>query len=89
VTGQRGRRERRRFDRLPLAVPLFVRGVDEVGNEFLEFANALNISAAGVLLAVRRTLPRFSRVSLEIPSAPWPQPEVPLPRVRTLNLNPA
>lgn len=64
--------ERRRSTRLPLAVPIFVRGVDQNGKEFLEFTTAFNISASGFLLATRRYLPRASHVSLEIPSVPQP-----------------
>jgi hypothetical protein len=62
--------ERRRWPRLPLAIPVFVRSRDEKGKEFLEFATALNISAGGALVAVRRSLPLSAQVSLEIPSAP-------------------
>jgi PilZ domain len=62
--------ERRKWSRLPLAIPVFVRSCDEKGNEFLEFATALNISAAGALLAVRRLLPTSAQLLLEIPSAP-------------------
>jgi len=36
----------------------------------LEFATALNLSASGVLVAVRRSLPLSAQVLLEIPSAP-------------------
>jgi len=64
--------ERRKHQRLPLSIPVFVRGVDQDGKEFLEFATALNISAGGVLLATRRSLPRSSSLSLEIPVAPLP-----------------
>ncbi len=64
--------ERRRWQRIHLAIPVFVRGADEQGKQFLEFTTALNISAGGALLAIRRYLPRSSRVSLEIPSAPLP-----------------
>lgn len=64
--------ERRKHQRLPLSIPVFVRGLDENGKEFLEFATALNISAGGILLATRRSLPRFSALSLEIPVAPLP-----------------
>jgi len=63
-------RERRKWPRLPLAIPVFVRSRDEKGKEFLEFATALNVSAGGALVAVRRSLPLSARVSLEIPSAP-------------------
>jgi len=49
---------------------MFVRSRDEKGKEFLEFATALNVSAGGALVAVRRSLPLSAQVSLEIPSAP-------------------
>lgn len=84
MPGAKKRTERRRWERLPLAIPLFVRGVDPRGKEFLEFATALNVSAGGALLAVKRYLPRSSRVSLEIPSAPLPRKLLPRHFVRTL-----
>lgn len=62
--------ERRKWVRLPLAIPVFVRSRDERGKEFLEFATALNIGAGGALVAVRRPLPQSAQVLLEIPSAP-------------------
>src|SRR5437870_7447179 len=62
--------ERRRWSRLPLAIPAFIRGVNGQGREFLEFGTLLNESAGGVLLAIRKPLRRWSRVTLEIPSAP-------------------
>jgi hypothetical protein len=68
--------EKRRWDRLPVAIPVFVRGVDNQGKQFLEFATALNISAGGALLATRRSLPPSAIVSLEIPCAPMPPASV-------------
>jgi c-di-GMP-binding flagellar brake protein YcgR len=62
--------ERRKWSRLPLAIPVFVRSRDRKGNEFLEFATALNVSAGGMLVALRRVLPSRRQVQLEIPSAP-------------------
>jgi len=62
--------ERRKWGRLPLAIPVFVRSKDGSDKEFLEFATALNVSAGGALVAVRRALPVSSQVLLEIPSAP-------------------
>ena len=56
--------------RLPLAIPVFVRSRDEKGKEFLEFATALNVSAGGMLVAIRRVLPAIAQIRLEIPSAP-------------------
>ena len=67
---RRPEKERRKWTRLPLAIPVFVRSRDEKGKEFLEFATALNISAGGALVAVRRSLPKTAQVLLEIPSAP-------------------
>lgn len=62
--------ERRKWARLPLAIPVFVRSRDDKGKEFLEFATALNVSAGGMLLALRKGLPAAAEVLLEIPSAP-------------------
>jgi c-di-GMP-binding flagellar brake protein YcgR len=67
---RRPENEPRKWPRLPLAIPIFVRSRDEDGKELLEFATALNISAGGALVAVRRSLPLAAQVSLEIPSAP-------------------
>jgi PilZ domain len=67
---RRYEKERRKWTRLALAIPVFVRSRDEKGKEFLEFATALNISAGGALVAVRRSLRPSAQVLLEIPSAP-------------------
>lgn len=63
--------ERRKWPRLPLAVPLFVRGKGEQDKDILEFASAVNVCAGGALVAARRSLPLFSQVSVEIPTAPF------------------
>ena len=70
---KRARSDQRKWQRIPLAIPVFIRGVDEQGRDFLEFATALNISAGGALVATRRQLPRCARLSLEIPVAPMPR----------------
>ena len=62
--------ERRRWVRLSLAIPVFVRGVNEKGGEFVEFCTLLNESAGGALLAIRKPLRRRSQISLEVPSVP-------------------
>lgn len=61
--------ERRRWERIPVTIPLFVRTVVD-GRRVLEFANVVNISAGGALLAVRRFVRRPAEISLEIPAAP-------------------
>jgi hypothetical protein len=70
VNGKAPAEERRKWPRLPLAIPVFVRSRAEADKEFLEFATALNVSAGGMLVAVRRSIPAAAEVSLEIPSAP-------------------
>jgi hypothetical protein len=61
--------ERRDWDRLPISIPFFVRGKKLTGEEFLEFATALNLSAGGVLLATKRYLDPGTQISLEVPIA--------------------
>lgn len=61
--------ERRDWDRLPISIPFFVRGRKLTGEDFLEFATALNLSAGGVLLATKRYLDPGTQISLEIPIA--------------------
>src|ERR1700729_2680412 len=70
MNGVRAGTERRKWARLPLAIPVFVRSRDRKGKEFLEFATALNVSAGGMLVAIRRVLPAIAQIRLEIPSAP-------------------
>jgi hypothetical protein len=61
--------ERRSWERLPISIPFFVRGAQSDGEEFLEFATALNLSAGGALLAMRRYLEPGTHIDLEIPIA--------------------
>ncbi len=77
-------RERRRSERLPLAIPVFARGLDPQGKEFLEFTTTINVSAGGALLLMRRSLPTGSKVFLEIPAAPLPRVTSPPKLTRTL-----
>jgi len=64
------KKEQRKWARLQLAIPVFIRACDGNGVDSLEFATALNISPGGALVVVRRSLPKSALVSLEIPSAP-------------------
>jgi hypothetical protein len=63
-------KEERKWARLQLAIPVFIRSRDSQGKDSLEFATAINISPGGALVVVRRSLPQSALVSLEIPSAP-------------------
>jgi hypothetical protein len=64
------KKDDRKWARLHIAVPVFVRSKDENGKDSLEFATAVNISRGGALVVVRRSLPKSAAISLEIPSAP-------------------
>lgn len=70
VDSRNSEANRRRWPRLPLAIPVFIRSQAEPEKEILEFATALNVSAGGMLVAVRHSLASATQVSLEIPSAP-------------------
>jgi hypothetical protein len=59
--------ERRDWYRLPISIPFLMRGRKSTGEEFLEFATGLNLSAGGVLLAAKRYLDPNTKVSLEVP----------------------
>ena len=61
MNGAKAGNERRKWARLPLAIPVFVRSRDGKGKEFLEFATALNVSAGGMLVAIRRALPAIAQ----------------------------
>ena len=65
------KKEERKWARLQLAIPVFIRTRDGNGKDSLEFATAINISAGGAMVVVRRSLPIPALVSLEIPVAPF------------------
>lgn len=60
--------ERRRFQRIHLQVPLFIRGRDAHGEQFVELARALDISGLGAFLASPRPLAIGGIVTLTIPA---------------------
>src|SRR5271170_633831 len=70
VPSSLSKKDERKWARLQLAIPVFIRTRDGNGKDSLEFATAINISAGGALVVVRRSLPMSTAVSLEIPSAP-------------------
>ena len=63
-----GSTERRRSPRIRLQVPIFMRGKDSSGAEFLELCKTLDISATGAFLACTRLLRLDHTVSLTIPA---------------------
>ena len=64
--------EQRRDQRIPLSIPLLLRGLDKNGKAYLDLTLALNVSAGGALVATREHLRPASRVTLEVPSVPLP-----------------
>jgi hypothetical protein len=71
--------ERRRWNRLPIAIPFFVRGPDSPEGRYLEFATALNVSAGGVLLVTRRYLDAGTQITLEVPVSLAAKAQLPHP----------
>jgi hypothetical protein len=71
VPQKSSKKEDRKWTRLHLAIPVFVRSNDGIGHDSLEFATTIDISPAGAMVVVRRSLPKSALVSLEIPSAPF------------------
>jgi hypothetical protein len=63
--------ERRRHQRLRLQIPLFIRGKDNYGAEFLELAKTLDIGGSGARLISPHHLRLDEIISLTIP-APLP-----------------
>lgn len=70
VAGTVSKKEQRKWARMDLAIPVFIRSRDGNGRDSLEFATAINISPGGALVVSRRSRPKSALVSLEIPSAP-------------------
>ena len=62
--------ERRRSQRLHLQIPIFVRGVDGGGDDFLDLSRTVDISSVGACLAVVRAMKLSELVSLTIPAPP-------------------
>ena len=59
----------RRWQRLAIAFPVFVHGTDAEGRSVLEFGTAINVSAGGALIAVKRP-PSDKDVMIEMPVSP-------------------
>jgi hypothetical protein len=69
--------ERRRSQRIHVQIPMFVRGTDPAGLEFLDLTKTLDISATGAYLASPRAMRANQVVNLTIPAPPSPASTVP------------
>lgn len=65
------RNDRRKWERIPLSVPLFVRGKDSNGEVFSDLTVAQNIGGGGLVFASDRPLPLSARLTIQVPSVPW------------------
>jgi hypothetical protein len=61
----------RRSPRICLQIPVFVRGRDASGSEFIQLTKTLNISAVGACITCEHPLRLFQTIQLTIP-APSP-----------------
>jgi hypothetical protein len=69
--------ERRRSQRIHVQIPMFVRGVDAGGTEFLDLTKTLDISSTGAFLASPRLLRADQLLNLTIPAPPSPSSTLP------------
>src|SRR5580692_9164 len=69
--------ERRRSQRIHVQIPMFVRGVDAAGTEFLDLTKTLDISATGAFLASSRLVRAGQLLNLTIPAPPSPSSTLP------------
>jgi hypothetical protein len=60
--------ERRRFQRIRLQVPMFIRGKDAHSEQFLELAKTLDVSGLGAFLTSPRSLSVDEIITLTIPA---------------------
>jgi hypothetical protein len=60
--------ERRRFQRINLQVPMFIRGKDYHSEQFLELAKTLDISGLGAFITSPRSLSVNEIITLTIPA---------------------
>src|SRR5579863_6092850 len=69
--------ERRRSQRIHVQIPMFVRGTDAAGLEFLDLTKTLDISASGAFLASPRAIRTNEVINLTIPAPSSPSAALP------------
>jgi c-di-GMP-binding flagellar brake protein YcgR len=60
--------ERREYYRLPIRVPIFIKGIDKNGDEFVELTHTINVSATGACLITKRDLAYSADLLVSIPA---------------------
>ena len=69
--------DRRRSQRIHVQIPMFVRGTDAAGLEFLDLTKTLDISATGAYLATARSMRTNQVINLTIPAPSSPSATLP------------
>jgi hypothetical protein len=69
--------ERRRSQRIHVQIPMFVRGTDAAGSEFLDLTKTLDLSATGAYLASPRAVRTNQVLNLTIPAPSAPSATLP------------
>jgi hypothetical protein len=64
--------ERRRAPRIHLQVPLFLRGIDDAGSEFVDLTKTLDISSTGAFVASKHRLQANQLLRITIPVSAEP-----------------
>ena len=60
--------DRRVHYRLPIRVPIFLKGIDKYGNEFFELTHTVNVSASGACFLSKRELELTADLLVSIPA---------------------
>jgi hypothetical protein len=60
--------ERRRFQRIRLQIPLFIRGTDAHGEQFMELVKTLDVSAMGAFITCSHPICVGETIVLTIPA---------------------
>jgi c-di-GMP-binding flagellar brake protein YcgR len=65
--------DRREYYRLPLRVPVFIKGIDRNGDEFFELTQTVNVSASGACLFTKRDIANSTDLLVSIPAPVIPE----------------
>jgi c-di-GMP-binding flagellar brake protein YcgR len=60
--------DRRGFHRLPIRVPIFIKGTDANGQDFYELTHTVNVSASGACFLSQRELQESADLLISIPA---------------------
>jgi len=60
--------DRRAYYRLPIRVPIFIKGTDVIGQHFYELTHTVNVSASGACFLTQRELQESADLLISIPA---------------------